>query len=614
MRILDMNNPAAPVPQLLFFSPALQFMGDLATTDAGAGTDCSSIEHSPAASGEDRAALHTRARYLVWLMTRNGSAQLSVYAHLASRCSSAQSLRQMVSLVKQAERLEREGRVTMAADAWSWLDRELPRMRSNQRLQGYLEKVATRSKIATPWLTAHTVRIALAEELLPLLHAKWYLLSCKEQRTSSARAAHENYLVRWRFSREPDISVIRVYAASLIGFAEARRRVTPEICANMIMILGSLDPTTPEYFQVVQSFVRLVRSSVDARLEHGSKIKTLGSIMATRFVRSLGKAVSNHLPSLRLAWPSRVENRGDEWIECARVLAHILALNPLDENAYKTLKYLSYHLDVRITRAWPRAGWRIEERMRGVFKPVAVPPSTERARCCRAYTSYEAARRLGVDIFDAAGVDRVVKKITEAAEQEMYSGFVHTKFDSWNQSLDAFPWARLPKNIAQGWISSTFVYLSGLPNRREASLASRVEQIGLTSSRGGESPRPGRAQLSRLRLLAAREAWASLHGAIGITLIAIVLLVSSMREHMLTAHYERVLQSVRSRDDVAVVEHARRFLGATSSSDPRIRQVTSFADEALLRCVVGSISEGARSTALGCLDFHTSRGTRGRVH
>jgi hypothetical protein len=608
-----MEKKLATAAQHLFFGPGLQFIGDAADTVdvAGAvGTDRSAIECVPDEAALDRTSHLSHARQLAWLVTRAGLPRPSVFAHMAAQFSSAQKLRQMVCLVKHVEQLEREGRAEVAADAWSWLDSELSRMRVDQGLLAYLDKVAARARIPAPRLTAHAVRNALVEELLPLLHAKWYLMSCNEQGTSAARAVHENYLARWRFSEVPDIGVIRVYDACLLGFARARRPVTPVICANTRRILGALDSRTPEYFQIAESFVHLARSSVDAHFERGTKRRILGFTRAPRLVRRTATVVRIFLASFRPGKPASTESDGEEWIECGLTLAHILARNPFDENAHKTLKYLMYYFDVAIARNVPGQWRRIQDRLQRVFRSVATPSTTERALCCRAYMGYEAARRLGVNIFDAASMERVVNEINGAVRKETISSITHTKAESWNHSLDAYAWARLPKVVAQGWISSASLYIEGLPKRRGPSLVSRLALLGLSRSSNGESSNPDLAPVSRWRLLVTRDVLASLQGAVGITLMAMVLLVGGMGQCALNVRYEQVLQSVSSGNDTAVVEHARKFVAAAPSSDPRIEQVSSFMNEALLRCVLVSMDRGDQETAATCLASHTNQNIR----
>lgn len=515
--------------------------------------------------------------------------------------SLAERLRHACSLLKDGEQQEQAGRYLAARESWRMADHAWQKIAHSSACKQALAAQASQRGFARPVELAKNTLAAITTELLPVLHAKWYIVQATRAAPSRLQQRHLAYHAKQLLSFAPgyDAPIGLRQVRAWLDLAMANPRGALPATYEMLSRCEFLYKTYPQDAPVRRSLRAAAldqyrnRYLHDDRVQHGKH--------AQEFAASLDKYVENGVADRTL-------------LDLKSLYAGLAGSTQFD--------------------AW----LRVQDETIEIARPSACREpdclgAIGKDGCCTYSGAYRPGDRDDTSIAPPGAIHPLHDGMLRLAEARLYDpscALAENRLNLARGLAEAMPSGDEQEALPEPLLSLQKVLQEGLlrvDQYCEGEAAQAILQAGAAADAQPQAEplapaldlfvktlgvsKRRRISLPQRARLASHHAWIWIFStqdmlAKAVALGGLLLAWASLLSHgyYLVQHwrqenrYRALLASVRAHDNLATIATAYRFLDALGDdSDPRLPQVASYLEDATLQESFSEIHAGQEAKA-----------------
>lgn len=603
--------------ELVFFSlPRLELI------------NCASVT-----KGEQQRALTDYQQVAVYLL---GASEQAVRAKdlLAASVSTEARFRRAQSMIRDIERQEvLSGDLIELRDSWAFVEKEWRWVANAPAIRRKLIEYAATCGLHCPESLADVVLLGVENELLPLLHLKWYFVAGTDSHRVQLELLHAEFLDQCRISTKTSEAATELYISYALSELRSYDLGSDVPYEKIIGLLTTHDLPKRKVLNICEATTRYQAETLTAWLSSPLTLSALDKRLET--LTTILESGSPHMPLLELIallhfarYQKLLDEQGDIG-GAVRELTLALSYDPFNGQArdhFQSLAQDIANFEQRLANTKKGStqndtGAELSQRLKQDYKDAAsFSETSEGQRISQVWNQalqHELPRRLGLDPLDPEASMLAVTFILSveeagrsATDSEIFIHKVRALAIARDSRLAELDWP----NVGEGLKSAPrdcgaliALYLKPLNPPEESALLTEFRREVPFLLERSPTASTGRWLRTVSWLLSSRDLLVK--ATVGIALILVAHGVWSatsriIRDKADDQMYSTILTSAANLDDDLLIATAKKYLSMEGGHPDQLRwqHARQLLQESSFRKVVRLVDEGLEADAKQLLE------------
>lgn len=256
------------------------------------------INYASVTKGEHHGALTDYQQAAGYLL---GDSEQAVTAKdlLAAPFSTKARFRRAQFMIRDIERQEASpAELIQLRESWAFVEREWRWVANAPVIRRKLINYATARGLQNPENLAESVLLGVNDELLPLLHLKWYFLAATDSRRNQLELLHADFLDQYRISTKTSEAVTELYCSYILSQLRSYDSGSDQPYNKIIGLLTKHELPKREVLKICEATSRYQAETLKAWLSSTPTLSALENRLEV--LTSILESGLPHMPLLEL--------------------------------------------------------------------------------------------------------------------------------------------------------------------------------------------------------------------------------------------------------------------------------------------------------------------------